>query len=505
MCWRGSILVGAILGLALGGDRAFPADLDSCHVDGVATDIRMAACSKIIAASEDKQAIAEALNTRGLLYDNNGDFDKALADFGRSLQIRPGSLEIYVNRCNVYREKADYDRALADCGKAIELDSADFGNYLARGSIYIATHDYERAIADLTKSLEINPDYAANWNERGQAYLLKGDYDKAIADNDKALELSPRFLEAYRDRGEAYLHKGDYDQATLAFKKALEINPGYTPAVDGLSEVQKARTTQVAAVSPAALAPASARPAIEPQVVITPSAAVGRRVALVIGNSSYRAVTELPNPARDADLVGGALRQAGVDVTVAHDLDRSGMVAALNAFADKADGADWAIVYYAGHGIEMDGHNYLIPVDAILASDRSVEDETVSLDRMMSTINGAKQLKLVVLDACRNNPFHPKITALNRSIDRGLSRVEPDGATLVVYAAKEGTVAKDGTGTDSPFAVSFAKRIDEPGVEINKVLRFVRQDVLEATDREQEPFVYGSLPPTDFFFVPAKP
>jgi uncharacterized caspase-like protein len=187
-----------------------------------------------------------------------------------------------------------------------------------------------------------------------------------------------------------------------------------------------------------------------------------------------------------------------------HDADRSALLSALNSFADKADGADWAIIYYAGHGIEMDGHNYLVPVDATITSDRTITDETISLDRMMSAANGARQLKLVVIDACRNNPFKPKMTVAHRSIDRGLSRVEPEDGTLVVYAAKEGTLAKDGEGDDSPFALSFAKRILEPGVEINMAMRFVRQDVLEATGREQEPFVYGSLPPVNYYFVTGK-
>jgi uncharacterized caspase-like protein len=200
------------------------------------------------------------------------------------------------------------------------------------------------------------------------------------------------------------------------------------------------------------------------------------------------------------------LRSTGIeDVTIAHDLDREGMVAALKAFARKADAADWAVVYYAGHGIEIGGTNYLIPVDAKLETDRDVPYDAISLEQVERAIEGAHKLKLIVLDACRNNPFasQMKMTVANRSIGRGLSPVEPSGATLVVYAAKGGTSAVDGDGDDSPFALSFAKRIVEPGVEINKTLRFVRQDVLRTTGT-QEPFVYGSLPPDDFYFVPPK-
>jgi hypothetical protein len=232
-----------------------------------------------------------------------------------------------------------------------------------------------------------------------------------------------------------------------------------------------------------------------------------RRVALVIGNSAYRNVQHLANPSNDAELIGAALRSSGIeDVTVVHDLDREGMVAALRTFAKKADAADWAVIYYAGHGIEIGGTNYLIPVDAKLETDRDVSEEAISLEQLQSKLAGARKLKLIVLDACRNNPFisQMKMVAANRSVDRGLKRFEPTGATLVVYAAREGTTAEDGNGKDSPFAVSFASRIVEQGVEINKALRFVRQDVFVTTGGQQEPFVYGSLPPEDFYFVPPK-
>ena len=281
------------------------------------------------------------------------------------------------------------------------------------------------------------------------------------------------------------------------------------PAVAAAAPVAVSPPRVVApAAAPApvvALAPV-ANPA--PAAAAVPAAPIesGRRVALVIGNSAYRAVGLLPNPANDAELVGAALRQAGIEVTIDHDLDREGMIAALRAFTRKANAADWAVIYYAGHGLEVGGTNYLIPVDAKLETDLDVSDEAISLERMMAAIQGARRLKLVVLDACRNNPFarQMKVTVANRSIGRGLAPAEPTGATLVAYAAKEGTTAQDGDSGDSPFALSFAKRVVEPGVEINIVFRYVRKDVLESTNNEQEPFVYGSLPPDNFYFVAPK-
>jgi uncharacterized caspase-like protein len=172
-----------------------------------------------------------------------------------------------------------------------------------------------------------------------------------------------------------------------------------------------------------------------------------------------------------------------------------------------------------GHGIEVGGVNYLVPVDAKLAVDRDVEFEAVPLDRIMTALEGAKKLKLVLLDACRDNPFAPSMrrtappavaenrstaggVITTRSVGRGLADVKVSGATLVVYAANGGQVALDGEGDDSPFAVAVIQRMATPGVEINKVFRLVRDDVMEATAGRQEPYTYGSLPAReDFYFV----
>ena len=216
------------------------------------------------------------------------------------------------------------------------------------------------------------------------------------------------------------------------------------------------------------------------------------------------------------------MRAIGFDsVTLAIDVSREKMIEALRTFAAAADKSDWAMVYYAGHGIEVNGVNYLIPVDAKLTSDRDALFEAMPLDQVMAAIDGAKKLKLVMLDACRDNPFansassNPAPAAVapvsnqdntrnarTRSVGRGLGEVKVQGASLVVYAAKHGQTALDGDGEDSPFAVAVMQRIATPGVEINKLFRLVRDDVMEATAGRQEPYTYGSLPGReDFFFV----
>ena len=182
----------------------------------------------------------------------------------------------------------------------------------------------------------------------------------------------------------------------------------------------------------------------------------GNRVALVIGNSAYKNAAPLSNPVNDAAIVEATLTNAGFDVVqTRRDLQAIEMRRTLRDFADQARDADVAVIYYAGHGMEIEGTNYLIPVDATLERDTDVYDEAFSLDRVMLAIEPARQLRLVILDACRNNPFSEKMkrTVGSRSISRGLARIEPATAnTLVAFAAKAGSTASDGNSKNSPYA-----------------------------------------------------
>jgi uncharacterized caspase-like protein len=199
------------------------------------------------------------------------------------------------------------------------------------------------------------------------------------------------------------------------------------------------------------------------------------------------------------------LRRAGFEsVSLVLDSTREKMLDELRAFAARVETADWGVVYYAGHGIEQQGTNYLIPVDARLASDRDIQFEAIALDQVLAAVEGARKLRLVILDACRDNPFlnRMRLTVATRQIARGLSRIEPGSGTLVVYAAKQGQVALDGPNEHSPFTTAFLKWVLTPEVEVNKLFRLIRDDVLDATSGAQEPFAYGSLSGhEDYFFV----
>lgn len=220
------------------------------------------------------------------------------------------------------------------------------------------------------------------------------------------------------------------------------------------------------------------------------------RVALVIGNADYDHVARLENPLNDAEDIGAALDRIGFAVTRLDNADYADLRRGLRTFRRQASTAKIAVVFYAGHGIEVNKHNFLVPVDARLETDGEVEFEAVPLDLVMSAVQGASEFRLVVLDACRENPFLKSIArekGSTRSIGRGLARAEPSsGDTLLVYSAKEGTVALDGKGRNSPFALALLRHLEQPGLEVVQMLREVRDDVLESTGR-QEPFWYGSL------------
>jgi formylglycine-generating enzyme required for sulfatase activity len=221
-----------------------------------------------------------------------------------------------------------------------------------------------------------------------------------------------------------------------------------------------------------------------------------RRVALIIGNSQYQSVPKLANPANDAEAMATSLKALGFEqVTVRLDLGYDQFISTLRDFAREADKADWALVYYSGHGIEVGGVNYMIPVDAHLKTDRDVELEAVDINKVLTAVERASKLRIVILDACRDNPFASQIkrTVATRSIGHGLSRIEPGAGTLVVYAAKHGETALDGDGKNSPFAASLLSRIDTPNLEVRRLFDVVRDDVMERTRGQQQPFAYGSL------------
>ena len=224
-----------------------------------------------------------------------------------------------------------------------------------------------------------------------------------------------------------------------------------------------------------------------------PTVATADRVALVIGNSAYEHTSELPNPVNDATAMRDALTRLGFDVVFRRDADEDAMEDALGAFEEMSAGADLAVVFYAGHGMEMNGDNYLVPVDARLSSAAAVGRETVALDDVLNAVAEART-RIVILDACRNNPFARSMRGAVRANVRsgGLAAVAAGAGSLVAYAAAAGDVADDGAGRHSPFTEALLAQIEQPGVEVRIMLGNVGEAVRARTGRQQ-PFVYSSL------------
>ncbi|TPN85032.1 hypothetical protein FJ987_27680 [Mesorhizobium sp. CU2] len=237
-----------------------------------------------------------------------------------------------------------------------------------------------------------------------------------------------------------------------------------------------------------------------------------KRVALVIGNSKYVNAVALPNPANDARLIASTLRNAGFEVIEGVDQDNAGMHGLIAKFTEESYNADLAVIFYAGHGMQVDGKNYLIPVDAELTSPAYLKTRTVQIDEFMAALPADPAVGIIILDACRDNPLARTLAAAlpkSRSLGAGLAPVDAradgvgTGGVLIAYATDPGAIAFDGNGVDSPYSLALAKHLTEPGVEIQSALTRVRGDVTEATQGRQRPWHNASLGREVFLGQPA--
>jgi tetratricopeptide (TPR) repeat protein len=454
-----------------------------------------------------------ALFGRGTAYEAKGDHDRAIAEYSEGIRLQPRLALSYTGRGFSYENKGDHDRAVADYSEAIRLDPRNVLAHNNRGSIYFDKGDYDRAIADLNEAIRLNPNLAIACKHRADIYLITGDLPRAMADFNEAIRIDPQYVAALTGRGLTYEKMARISEARADFNSALAIAPKASNAklARDTKQAQDIAHQRLAALSDAPAAVVTAAPATGAVAMSPPATAVGdHRIALVIGNSAYENAPMLPNPARDAALVADVLKRTGFEsVVVQGNLRKDALTRALRDFAGRAENADWAVVYYAGHGMEVGGVNYLVPTDARIAADRDIGFEAVPLDQVLNAAERAKKLRLVILDACRDNPFASQmkrtLSVASRSVTRGLAAVEPEAGTLVVYAAKDGETAIDGDSGNSPFALAFAKNLQTPGLEVRRLFDYVRDDVLEATGRRQQPFSYGSISGRqDFYFVAGK-
>jgi tetratricopeptide (TPR) repeat protein len=529
-----SIVLCAIIWLGLAGS-AVADDAADCKSNTINPPTGIAACSRLLRGGQlNLQGRVMAHSLRARFYSKEGKYELALRDNMQAVQLDPSNANGYASRCLTYARKGEFDLAIADCSRAVEINPKYAYAYGGRAAAYFYKRDYQRSIEDASRSIALDPKSASAWHVRGRAYAELGQIDRGLADIERAINADPKASLPYNGRGLLLARKGEHQRALDDFSRSIALNSKESepfanraelylklgqreraiqdarmvlalPATAPLTRDAQVRAaeliTQLTLASsnsaPQVAGPTSNnRPPAAPPIPALP-ASTGKRVALVIGNSNYSGVGALRNPANDARAIAAAFRGVGfTEVVERYDLPLSEMSQVLKDFGDRVNGADWAVVYYAGHGMEMNGAAYLLPVDAKLEKDTHVNDETIALDRVLEKVEGARRLKLVILDACRNNPFVARMaraTNSTRSIGRGLPALEPEGDVLVAYATKHGTTALDGDGANSPYAKALVEHIPAPNVDIRVLFGRVRDSVRKTTRNQQEPYTYGSI------------
>ncbi len=419
---------------------------------------------------------AATFNNRGNSWLEKGDFARALADLNQAVQLGPTQAAFYNNRGSAKREQGDLDGALTDYEQALRLDPRLPSPYVGRGVVWRAKGNFDRAIGDYNQAIALNPNLASAWGGRGLAYESKGDIEKAKRDYNTAISLASG----------AVIRGGKSESF-------LDI------AADRFKDIARARLAVL--TSPAALRrqlPLRRRDAAAPDDA-------GRRIALVIGNGAYPQGSTLANPPNDARAVARTLRDIGFDVAEGIDLDRAGFERTVRDFLAKAAQARTALVFYAGHGVQIDGRNYLVPVDAQIASGEKFTADMTALDTILAGLDDQIRTNIVILDACRDNPLAAKAVAdagASRSlaVRSGLAAPSDLGkggtlgaGTLLAFATAPGEVALDGAGANSPFSTALLRHLATPGLEVQAMLTRVRADVVAVTHNRQVPWSNSSL------------
>ncbi len=234
-------------------------------------------------------------------------------------------------------------------------------------------------------------------------------------------------------------------------------------------------------------------------LAVSTVASADRRVAFVVGNGAYTHAPALANPANDAREVAAALERLGFDVVSGFDLKNADLRLRIRDFATKLAGADVALFFYAGHGLQVGGENFLIPVDAAISTEADLDFNAVKMDLVSRQMDRETKIKIVMLDACRDNPFEKQLArSMSRTrsatLKKGLAEIGSNvGGTLIAFATDPGDVALDGDGKHSPFTTALLRHIETPGIEVGLMMRRVTKDVFEATKERQRPWTNASL------------
>ncbi|MCP4621787.1 MAG: tetratricopeptide repeat protein [Bradyrhizobium sp.] len=449
---------------------------------------------------------------RGNTYRMKGDYDRALRDFDEAIRLNPREAGSIYGRSQVYADKGDTNRAIADLDEAIRLGTANADYFNSRGFLYKQQGDHDRAIRDLDEAIRLKPKFATAFANRGDAWRQRGDIERAIMDLSEALRLDPNTTPAYVSRGLAFEAKGDIEQAKFDFSTALTRAPGnFTTSREALAKARERLDALEGAVGDGPLPAITPAPRSEPRISASSRAGDtnerGPRVALVIGNAAYSNVPSLTNPVNDAREMSSALRELGFKVIEGYNLTSTTMRNKIAEFGAALSGAGVSLFYYAGHGMQVSGRNYLVPVDARVERPSALGTEAIEVNTVIADMEAEKRINLVFLDACRDNPLSRNLArsmgggSRSAAVGQGLAQVNAGIGTLITFATSPDTIALDGSGRNSPFTQAMLKYIRTPGLEIRSMLTRVRADVIRATNEQQVPWDHSSLT-GDFYFKP---
>jgi tetratricopeptide (TPR) repeat protein len=458
----------------------------------------------------------DGYNNRGFAKHQKQDFDGAVVDYDQAIRINPKSANLYSNRGNSWQEKQEFDRAIADHNRAVALSPRVAAIYVNRAGAFRLSGNYDKALADYAKAISLDPNFANPYIGRGLVYRATNNLAGAMAEYSRAIALNPNLAGAYTSRGLLHEANGDYDSARRDFRTALDLAAGRMLGISKsatLVDITSRREHEIARARLAVLAESDASAAPKPQAPAAPPVAASaptpgdseRRVALVIGNGAYANAPALANPVNDARALARNLRAMGFKVFDGFDLDRAAMQRMMAEFLRNAVTARMAVVFYAGHGIQIDGKNYLLPIDARIENGAELTTDMTDLDTILTGLDDQIRTNIVILDACRDNPLAKNVTrvaAASRSVTVRSGLAAPSGlgkgatlgaGTLLAFATAPGQVALDGDGENSPFSAALSRHISTPGLEVQQMLTRARAEVVAATKGQQVPWSNSSL------------
>lgn len=460
---RTSLILAVVLVAAMPSSQAAQsADWKICNQqDGASLEAAVAACTRIIKSGQEMgPSLADAYVSRGNAYSDLDIRDKAMADFDKAIQINPDDAYAYYNRGIEFTDSDDHD---------------------------LAIRDYDRAIA-------LEPDFPAAYNNRGLAYLHKGEFERAIADFTKSIEQkNPQLELPYGSRGHAYIRIGRYKDAIADLKKCLSIDPKADWAAELLKEAEAAKAAEDKRGD---RAPSTGRES--------------RSIAMVIGNTDYPFIGSLKNPVNDARAVAAALRASGYTLIGPNgtqapftNLSRADMETALNQFQKSAETASIALIWYAGHGSsfkvsELQKDNFLLPTDFRTKDGKDILNRGVSVERIKRAALPASALRILMIDACRDN----SVEVQSRSLKRGLMPEGRNKDTVIMFSTQAGKTADDGEGDLSPFASGFLAELKaNPKAPLPTFMVGITGRVKTITKAEQIPEFFTSLTDPKVTFV----